>query len=109
MAKVIHPSCDPMGIIADIINKGLKITMATWILSNKDKYSLVMFMLTFEHGEDIKKIFEIETIQGVRVKIQNVRSKFIPQCKHCQGYGHTQKYCNLQPKCVKKMVIHMPK
>jgi hypothetical protein len=37
MAKGIHPSCDPMGIIADVINKGLKITMATPILSNKVK------------------------------------------------------------------------
>jgi hypothetical protein len=91
-----------MGIIADVINKGLKIIMATLILSNKDKYPLAMFMLMFEHGEDIKKIYEIETIQGVRVKIENVRiSKLIPQCKHCQGYGHTQKYSNLQPKCVK--------
>jgi hypothetical protein len=101
MAKGIHPSYDPMGIIADVINKGLKITMATPILSNKDKYPLVMFMLTFEHGEDIKNIFKIETIQGVRIKIENVRSKLIPQCRHCHGYGLTQKYCNLQPKCVK--------
>jgi hypothetical protein len=36
VAKGIHPSCDPMEIIADVINKGLKITMATHILSNKD-------------------------------------------------------------------------
>jgi hypothetical protein len=69
MAKGIHPSCDPMGIIADVIKKGLKITVATPILSNKDKYPLAMFMLTFEHGEDFKKIFEIETLQGARVKI----------------------------------------
>jgi hypothetical protein len=33
--------------------------MATPILSNKDKYPLAMFMLTFVHGEDIKKLFEI--------------------------------------------------
>jgi hypothetical protein len=110
MAKGIHPSCDLMGIIVDVINKGLKITMATRTLSNNDKYPLAIFMLTFEHGEDIKKIFEIETIQGARVKIENVRrSKLIPQCKHCQGYGHTQIYCNLQPKCVKCAGDHSTK
>jgi hypothetical protein len=69
MAKGIHPSCDPMGIIADAINKSLKITMATPILSNKDKYPLAMFMLTFEHGEDIKKIFEIR--DNTRSESQN--------------------------------------
>jgi hypothetical protein len=76
MAKGIHPSCDPMGIIADVINKGLKITMATRILSNKDKYPLVMFMLTFEHGEVIKNIFEIETIQEAS------------QNRKCEIYAH---------------------
>jgi hypothetical protein len=40
MAKGIHPSCDPMGIIVDLINKDLKITMSSPILSNKDKYPL---------------------------------------------------------------------
>jgi hypothetical protein len=29
-------------------------------------------MLTFEHGEDIKKIAEIETIQRARVKIEKM-------------------------------------
>ena len=102
MAKGIHPSCDPVGVVADIASKGFRISMATPILSNKDKYPLAMFMLTFEHGEDIKKIFEIEKIKGARVKIEHVkRNKLIPQCKHCQGYGHTQRYCKLQPKCVK--------
>jgi hypothetical protein len=60
-----------------------------WLINRKSQLSLE------------NKIFEIETIQGARVKIENVRSKLIPQCRHCQGYGHTQKYYNLQPKCVK--------
>jgi hypothetical protein len=83
--------------------------MVTPILNIKNKYPLAMFMLTFEHGEDIKKIFEMETIQGKRVKIENMRSKLIPQCRHCQGYGHAQKYCNLQPKCMKCAGDHKTK
>ena len=28
-------------------------------------------------------------------------SKLIPECKKCQGFGHTQNYCGKHPRCVK--------
>lgn len=98
MAKGIHQTCDPTGIIADVANKGLKILDATNILSKQDKFPLDMFMLTFEHDENIKKVFEIKEIRGARVQIENVRkTKLIPQCKKDQSFERTQKYCNLAP------------
>lgn len=61
-----------------------------------------MFMLTFSVDEDIKRIYEISYILGCKVEIQPLRkSKLIPQCKQCQAYGHTQKYCCRDPRCVK--------
>lgn len=93
IAKGIHPTCDPTGIIADVADKGLKILEATNILSKKDKFLLAIFMLTFEH-EDIKKIFEIKEIKSARIQVENVRNtKLIPQCKKYQSFEHTQKYC----------------
>lgn len=98
MAKGIHPTCDPTGIIADVANKGLKILDATNILSKQDKFPLDMFMLNFEHDENIKKVFEIKEIRGARVQIENVRkTKLIPQCKKDQSFEHTHKYSNLAP------------
>lgn len=29
------------------------------------------------------------------------KSRLVPQCKRCQAYGHTQKYCAKQPRCVR--------
>ena len=67
-----------------------------------------IFMLTFSHNEDIKKIFEIKIILGIKVEIEAIKSsRLIPQCKRCQSYGHTQKYCRREPRCVKCTERHL--
>ena len=61
-----------------------------------------MFILTFSADENTNNIYEITSILGSKVEIQPLRkSKRIPQCKQCQAYGHTQRYCNKDPRCVK--------
>lgn len=51
-----------------------------------------MFTLTFNHDQNIDKIFEISDIMGTKVKILLIKkSKLIPQCKKCQVYSHTQR------------------
>lgn len=102
MAKKLHYTCKPEKIIEDLVNKGYKATEASNKLNWRTKQPLNMFILTFTTDEDIKKIYEIRNILGCKVNIEHLKnSKLIPQCKHCQSYGHTQKYCNKQPRCVK--------
>lgn len=57
-------------------------------------------MLVFDKKEDIKKIYDINTILGIVVKIEPLRktSSLIPQCKRCQGFSHTQRFCQLEPR-----------
>jgi hypothetical protein len=108
MAKDLHPSCDPDDIKNDLINKGFQIIE---VVNKLKKYKkddkefvtrLPMFMLTFQNTEDIKKIYQIQHICHMKVKIEAIKSnKLIPQCKRCQRYGHTQKYCQHEAVCVK--------
>ena len=59
-------------------------------------------LVIFDSAEDINKIFEVKWILNTVVKIEPTkRSKLIPQCKICQGYGHTKNYCSRPPRCVK--------
>lgn len=110
MAKGIHPSCDPQKIVVDIQKNGLKIMEATNILSRKDRLPLSMFMLTFKNEEEIKKIYEVDNIRGMKVKIEAIhKPKLIPQCKRCQDYGYTQAYCSREPRCVKCAGKHLTK
>lgn len=46
-------------------------------------------------------------LKNTKVKIEPpLKKKEIVQCKRCQRYGHTQKYCNRQYKCVKCAGTH---
>lgn len=108
MAKKLPFTCSPERIIEDLKSKGYKIKDAVNKLSWKSKEPLNMFMLIFENTEDISKVFEIKSILGCIVEIQALRtSKLMPQCKRCQVYGHTQKYCSKEPRCVKCTGKHL--
>ena len=102
MAKKLHHSCDANAILTDLKSKGLRIISATNKLSWRDKNPLDMFVLSFEAEQNIDKIYEIKDILKCKVEIEAIKTpKFIPQCKKCQGYGHTQNYCGKEPRCVK--------
>ena len=108
MAKDLHHSCQPEGIIQDLKNQGLKVTNAFNKLKFKTKEPLNMFTLCFDSSEDIKKIYEIKTILNTVVKIEQLKTtNIIPQCKSCQGFMHTKNYCCKPPKCVKCAGNHL--
>lgn len=110
MAKNLHSSCLPNRIVEDLNAKGYKIQEAVNKLSWRTKEPLNMFMLSFQKDEDINHIYGIKTILGCKVDVQPLKtSKLIPQCKRCQAYGHTQKYCSKEPRCVKCTGKHLTK
>lgn len=98
----LHHSFKPESIVKELKTRGFKILEATPKLKFKDKKPLDMFMLSFEKDEDINKIYSITDIMHIKVEILPLRkSKLIAQCKRCQAYGHTQRYCVRQPRCVR--------
>jgi hypothetical protein len=75
-----------------------------------DKTLLPLYMLTFEKKEVTKRIFGIKEILSMRVTIEALRrSKLMPLCKNCRAYGHTQKYCRKEERCVKCVGKHHTK
>lgn len=108
MVRDMHPTCDTEEIKAELEQKGFKIlTVENKLKRIKEngqyKYiRLPLFMLTFDKSEDIKKIHEIRELANMKVRTEMFKTgKLIPQCKRCQRYGHTQKFCQHNPVCVK--------
>jgi hypothetical protein len=101
MARNLQHSCNPGRIVSDLQAGGYKVIDA----ANKLKWGskpLDMFILMLSADENTNNIYEIASILGSKVETQPLRkSKLIPQCKQCQAYGHTQRYCNKDPRCVK--------
>lgn len=121
MARGLPPTAKTSKIIDELKQNGLKCTNATNILKkerNKNnkgeivvqRKPLPLFMLSFGHDTDIKAIYGTKQILGVEVKIEPLKkANLVPQCKRCQLHGHTQKYCNREPRCVKCSSKHLTK
>jgi len=108
IARGLHHTCKPELIIGHLQKRGFKALEAVNKLKWKTKQPLNMFMLTFHQNEDVNKIYGITDIMGFRVEIMPIKkSKLVPQCKRCQAYGHTQKYCAKEPRCVKCTGKHL--
>lgn len=119
MARGLHPTCAIDDIISDLKSKGLKVLNAVNIIKKEraeveggnptyKKRGLPLFMLSFDNKENIQNIYGISGILNMRVKIEAVRKTTtrIVQCKNCQGFNHTQKYCGRDPRCVKCAGAH---
>jgi hypothetical protein len=115
IARGLHPTCDPKYIVEDLEQSGFNILSAVNLkkklkIDNKQIVkSLPLFMLSFDHSEDIKKIFSIAHIVSTKVTIEAIRTERenIPQCKRCQLFGHTKAFCNRKPRCVKCAGSHL--
>lgn len=62
------------------------------------------FAVAFDHDDDIEKILKIKTIANcsVALELSKPNSPYTPvQCKNCQSFNHTSRFCHFAPKCVK--------
>lgn len=110
MVKGLHHSWQPSDIIRDLQSQRFRVLDVENKVQWKSKTPLDMFIVTFLHKENINRIYRIDYILNTKVKIESMRkNNLIPQCKRCQGYGHTQKYCGRQEKCVKCIGNHLTK
>lgn len=108
MVKGLHHTWEEASIVQDLKNQGLQVLEAVNKIGWKSKNPLDMFIVSFQCDEDASKIQNIKYILNTRVTVETLRmTKLIPQCKRCQGYGHTQKYCQREPRCVKCLEKHL--
>lgn len=116
IARGLHPSCVAADIVEELGIRGFNIIEACnlkkKVKNHEEKtiVSLPLFMLSFDSNEDKKKIYDIRHIQSMKVVIEAPRkSKAIPQCRNCQRYGHTAKFCYRMALCVKCAGNHSTK
>lgn len=115
IARGLHPTCKPENIVDDLKAQGfnalsaINLTKKKKVKDTQIKDPLPLFMLTFDHSEDIKKIFSITHIVKTKVKIEAIRKRReqIPQCKRCQRFEHTQSFCKREARCVKCAGSHL--
>jgi len=93
----------PVDTIKDELNsKGFTVRDVTNVLHYQTKKPRLLFFVDLEPSPTNKDIFAIDSLYYTKIKIEELRPRHDRiQCKRCQSYGHTQAYCNHQPRCVK--------
>lgn len=67
-----------------------------------EKIPTPVYFVDLEPNPKNVKIYDLKYLCSLVIKVEPPKAKqLIPQCKNCQSYGHTRRYCNLNPRCVK--------
>jgi PAX-interacting protein 1 len=64
--------------------------------------------LDVEPTDNSNDMYHIECLQNMKAHIESPcqKKKDISQCKRCQGYFHTTRYCAYRPRCVECGKLH---
>jgi hypothetical protein len=98
----LHHSTPVDTIKEELNSKGFTVRNIINVLHYQTKKPLPLFFVDLEPSPSNKDIFAIDTLYYTKIKMEEPRPRRnLIQCTRCQSYGHTQAYCNHQPRCVK--------
>ena len=98
----IQHSADLDELKFELLKHGHEVTNISNIRHRITKNPLSLFFIDIKHKENNIEIYNVNRLMNSIVKIEPALvKKEIVQCKRCQRYGHTQKYCNHNFWCVK--------
>lgn len=67
-----------------------------------------LILAVVPHNDEGKKLLKVKKVLSYDVKMEPPDNK-LKQCHRCQMWGHTQRYCHGQVKCVKCAGSHLSK
>ena len=103
----IHHFADIDELKIELSKLGHDVTNVSNIRHRVTKDPLSLFFIALKQKPNNKKIYNISRLMNAIVKFESPQiKKEIVQCKRCQRYGHTQKYCNHTFRCIKCAGTH---
>ena len=97
-----HHSVDLDELKFELQTLGHEVTNISNIRHRVTKNPLSLFFVDLKQKGNNKEIYNVNRLMNSIVKFEPpLVKKEIVQCKRCQRYGHTQKYCNPNFRCVK--------
>lgn len=87
----------------DLKEKGYPTIKITRMMGKNNK---PIQMILIEIEKKYKSIYNIKSINGLDILIEPLKSKQIVQCYRCQLFGHVQKNCTADYKCMKCAADH---
>lgn len=100
----IHHSITPEEIETALSELGFSIVSVSNIINRTKKLPLSLFAIELENNKFNRNIFNVSNLLNFKIIVEKPRlrkARGHPQCKRCQNYGHTIKYCSHPTRCVK--------
>ena len=98
----IHHSVDLDELKFELQTFGHEVTNISNIRHRVTKNPLPPFFVDVKQKGNNKEIYNVNRLMNSIIKFEPpLVKREIVQCKRCQRYGHTQKYCNHNFRCVK--------
>lgn len=104
----LHPTTLVEDIATELKNVGhiaRRITNVKIRKKEGDKVNFIsipLFRVELEPKDNNKEVLDLSALLYTKVKVEPPRKRAeVPQCKKCQGIGHSQNYCHRSPRCVK--------
>ncbi|KAI4474719.1 hypothetical protein M0802_004040 [Mischocyttarus mexicanus] len=98
----VHHSADLNDLKNELMELGHEVVNISNIYHRATHNPLSMFFIDLKQKPNNNMVYNINKLNNTIVKFEPPRKKKeIAQCKRCQKYGHTQKYCNRSFQCVK--------
>lgn len=107
--KGVQQSTDKEEITSELKELGHDVVNIAVMKSKRTGLELPMFAISLKTKDNNKAVFDIKRLANTVMSIEKP-NKFdieVPQCKRCQRFGHTKKYCHLGPRCVKCLEPHL--
>ena len=101
--KYLHHTTEIEDIRQDLLQQGHVARNIVNAHHRMTKGPLNLFFIDLEPAKNNKEVYKITAIQNKIIHIEPPRTNknHIPQCAHCQQYGHMRRYCNRPYACVK--------
>ena len=110
MLRNIHHSADLDELKFKLLKQDHEVTNISNIRHRITKNPLSLFFIDIKQKKrkNDKEIYNVNRLMNSIVKIEPpLVKKEIVQCNRCQRYGHMQKYCNHNFRCVKCAGRHL--
>lgn len=109
--KGIPVDIDNDDIKEDLTSQGFPVLEVHRMRRGNDRSPFDAVYVVLEFSSEGKKIFNIERacgLSGLRVETPRKNGR-VQQCHNCQFFGHSARFCKLEPRCVKCPGAHATK